>query len=364
MFKYLFVGGHFGDNPKPSGYIKKLFSFLISINPNGALINGGKFEELKNLLLRLQPSSFTPYFDVIFWMPDISNEKEKLVAQIKKIEPYTLLVTSKNNFENKYKFIDMVARSLQVKANLSVEFTKEDTFITGTVFDPLGNYYCATKNINKIAVTLMGRIQELLRFRRIGSQVYDLPDLKTKPDIPDEFYTLVRNYADIFHECIHGANPSRLLGNASFRCERGFPSFKNGEQVFVSHRNIDKRHIEPNGFVPVKLMYNDKKATVAYHGLYKPSVDAPIHLLLYHFYHNMKYMIHSHTYIQDALCTTQRIPCGAIEEFYEIIKIYPNREHTFIILNLLGHGSLVMSDRIEKLNFIKYYPRPMPEIVL
>jgi hypothetical protein len=131
----------------------------------------------------------------------------------------------------------------------------------------------------------------------------------------------------------------------------------------VSRRNIDKRHIEPDGFIPVQLIYSDTKrgATVAFHGDYKPSVDAPVQLMLYHYYHNIKYMIHSHTYIRHAPFTTERIPCGAIEEFYEIIKLCPEREHSYMILNLRGHGSLVMATEIKRLRNIEYYPRSTPE---
>lgn len=362
MFKYLFVGGHFGDNPKPSGYARKLFNVLHAINPNGVLHNGGKFHELTAIVTQLK--TYVKY-DVVFWMPDVSNKREKLLKTIKTVSPHSILIISKNNLDGKYKFIDLVARALQVKANLFVELTKTELTphdIIAGVYDPLGNCFCISLDIDKVAVALMDRVQELLRFTRIGSKVYDWGKELESPNIPDEFYNLVRNYADVFHKCIHGVNPSRLLGNASFRCERGFPSFKDGEQVYVSRRNIDKRHIEPAGFVPVKLVFNNLKKTVnvAYQGEHKPSVDSPVQLMLYHYYRNIKYMIHSHTYIRHAPFTEQRIPCGAIEEFYEIIKVYPSSEHTFLTLNLIGHGSLVMASHVENLQ-VYYYPRKAPE---
>jgi len=366
MFKYLIVGGHFGDNPKKSGYIEKLFSHLSSINPNGILLNGGKYEELHCILTKTK----TYYsYDVIFWMPDISNNRPKLVQTIKIVSPHCILITSKNNLENKYGFMELVARALQVKANLFVEFTQEDNSertICAGVYDPLGNGYCKTSNISRVAITLIERIQKLLRYTRVKSKYCDWEDFKTEPDVSDEFYSLIRKYADVFHKHIHGTDTSRLLGNASFRCERGFPSFKDesfkdGHQIFVSRRNIDKRYIEPGNFVPVALAFQKDKPFVAYQSENKPSVDTPIQILLYHYYHNMKYMIHSHVYIQETLFTKEVIPCGAIEEFYEIISIHPEQEHTFIKLNLKGHGSLVMAKDIDNLRDIEYLPRTIPE---
>jgi len=376
MFKYLFVGGHFGDNPKKSGYIQKLYNNLQAINPNGTLINGGKFEELELHINRTFvggkanatiPNSF---LDVIFWMPDVSNDKKKLVGIIKKRCPHVILITSKNNLEEKYKFPEMVARALQVKANLFLEFTyntddhSERRIRTG-IYDPLGNCFCRTSDVSRVAVILMGRIHQLLKFTRVGSENHGCVSMEVEPDAPDDFYIRIKDYADVFHRCIHGANPSRLLGNASFRCESGFPSFKKGNVFFVSRRNIDKRYIKPGGFVPVRLeFYNcEPNMVVVYDGEHKPSVDTPIQLLLYHYYHKMNYMIHSHTYIKYVPFTRDIIPCGAIEEYYEIISHCPEREHSLIKINLKGHGSLVMAQDIKNLKDIDYVPRITPEFV-
>ena len=69
------------------------------------------------------------------------------------------------------------------------------------------------------------------------------------PDIPD-FYEYVRSCAEVFHELINPAkNTTRFLGNTSFRCRSGFPSFRVDNGIFVSRRNIDKRHISKDAFV-------------------------------------------------------------------------------------------------------------------
>jgi len=101
---------------------------------------------------------------------------------------------------------------------------------------------------------------------------------------------------------------------------------------------------------------------VFYIGDHKPSVDTPIQLLLYQYYKHIRFMIHSHTYIQNAPYTHDVIPCGAVDEFYEIIKMFSDHTHTNIQLNLKGHGSIVMVKNLEDLKNIQYIPRIIPEI--
>ena len=72
-------------------------------------------------------------------------------------------------------------------------------------------------------------------------------------------------------------------------------------------------------------------------------------------------MIHAHVYIENAPFTKSIIPCGALEEFYEIIKEYPERTDNKYLINLKGHGSLAMSSDVNTLLDIPYYPRPIPE---
>jgi ribulose-5-phosphate 4-epimerase/fuculose-1-phosphate aldolase len=140
--------------------------------------------------------------------------------------------------------------------------------------------------------------------------------------------------------------------------------------VFVSKRNIDKRDISFNSFVQTCLdigysdflLSNVEELQVHYIGNCKPSVDTPIQLLLYQYYKHIRFMIHSHTYIKNASFTHEIIPCGAIDEFYEIIKIFPDYTLTNIQLNLKGHGSIVMVRHLEDLRNIQYIPRIIPEI--
>ena len=357
MINYLMVGGKFDDEGgRPSGYVNKLFIALQAINTRGNIINGGFFYDLESIVASLPEQAL----QVVFWFPDVPNDKEKLVRSIKARNPKILLVTSKNNLDKKYSFMELIARALQVKANLFVEFTDpvhDFKRIHASVCDPLGNCYSKSEKIDHTAVALMSRLEELSKFTRRGSVEFDGPEAPVT--LPEGFIEVVQHYAEVFHEKIHPVDGSRFLGNASFRCESGFPSYRVGDGIYVSKRNVDKRSLGPQSFVKVGFSLS---GNVLYEGPDKPSVDTPIQLLLYQYYTNIKFMLHSHTYISGAVETNRVIPCGAVEEFYEILKLAPDRESTAIYINLKGHGSLIMADSLPFLHAVKYISRPVPEM--
>ena len=61
--------------------------------------------------------------------------------------------------------------------------------------------------------------------------------------------------------------------------------------------------------------------------------------------------------------TLEPVPCGAIEEAELIKRIFPQRDMPRIAVNLLGHGSIVMTDTIDALRCHPWKPRPVPELV-
>ena len=357
MIPYIVIGGKFDDQGgRPSGYVKKLYGHLSAINPGGSLINGGSFSDLKGLVDVIESLPCK----AMLWFPDVPNDKEKLIKQIKVKNTKLLLVTSKNNLDRKYSFMELVARALQVKANLFVEFTDpvhDPKRIHASVCDPLGNCFSRTEKIEGTAVALMSRLEELSKFTRMASKGDGLGELPVAP--PEGFIDLIRHYAEVYHDLIHPADGSRFLGNASFRCESGFPSFRTEEGIYVSRRNVDKRSLGAESFVEVRFLNEN---SIFYDGPNKPSVDTPIQLMLYRYYTKIRFMLHSHVYITGALETDRVIPCGAVEEFYEILKLAPDRNSTLIQVNLKGHSSLIMADSLPFLHAIKYESRPVPEV--
>ena len=178
-----------------------------------------------------------------------------------------------------------------------------------------------------------------------------------------EFLNIVREYAFKLAEATFNTKDvKRFLGNASFRCPKGFPSFRYGNYICVSKRNVNKEYITIDDFVPVYLKDNK----VYYCGKNKPSVDTPIQVRLYEKLPNINYMIHSHCYIKNAPFTNLSLPCGALEEVKEIldlIKKYYDNDYNrdFYVINLKGHGSIVMGKDVECFYNIEMVGRNLPE---
>ena len=79
-------------------------------------------------------------------------------------------------------------------------------------------------------------------------------------------------------------------------------------------------------------------------------------------------MIHSHCYIEGAPYTKEALPCGAIEEVKEILELikqyYQDYNKDFYLVNLKGHGSIMMASVPKKLEKIKVKGRKIPEAML
>jgi hypothetical protein len=348
----MLIGGRFNDDGgAPSGVIRKIESALSRFaTEKVCCINGGRFDELESAL------EYVASFDVVLWFADVPNDKEKLLARIKPANQACMLVTSKNNLDGTYTPLDLVSRALAAKANLLVEFTRKDGGFAGSIHDPLGNLFLEQEtNLDYLVATLVARLSALTGFSRIGSQC-----IGSAPVVPEQtrFFEIVRQRAERFHELIHAVNPTRFLGNASFRCENGFPSFRDGQLIYVSRRNVDKRLLGAEAFVAVKP---GRLREVEYYGEHKPSVDTPVQLCLYNYYQRVNFMIHSHTYIEGAPFTGTMIPCGAVEEAAEVIRLHQDEQAGFVAVNLRGHGSLALASEVGQLDEVKYYSRPMPE---
>lgn len=371
------VGGTFDKSRgKPSKIIDQMVSVLREKPAEVWSLNGGLLESLPSAFELLSAAGHNEpephHFDTVLWFPNVDNSEAK-VRNIKSENPTMLLVSSKRNENGKYEFMDLVAHALSLKSNLVVEFAKSSNDKTWKfrLFDPLGNVWCDyTTDIRKITEKLFTRLTYLSGVKRMGSyQAKEEASLISLSEMGkvhhvwyhevQDFVGIVKRYADVFHDLIHPAQGvSRFLGNASFRCERGFPSFRGiSDIVFVSARNVDKRNIGESNFVPCKLTDDG----VLYWGCKKPSVDAPVQLMLYRHYTKVNFMLHSHVYVKDAPFTFETVPCGGLQESEEIKSIFPAHSYNFAV-NLSGHGSLVFAGEVEFLKRLSYYKRPMPEL--
>ena len=370
MNDILFGGGTWDlEGGKKSGLVDKIKEYL----PNVKVYNGGNYNDLKNILESVKD------YKIVLWWANVSNNLSK-VRNVKEINYKAMLVTSKNNVEGKYNFQELLQRALGSKSNLMVEFTKKDNLYNMRLFDPLGNLWYDGTDIKDFSKTLLKRlkfIKEITRESTISSEenngtlayffnmfkqeMYKSDDNPIIP-IKEDFLNIVREYATIFaQETFHTKDVKRFLGNTSFRCPKGFPSFRDNKYIFVSRRNVNKEYITIDEFVPTYL----KDDKVYYCGDFKPSVDTPIQVRLYEQLKNINYMIHSHCYIEGAPYTKEALPCGAIEEVKEILELikeyYKDYNKDFYLVNLKGHGSIMMSDEPQKLEKIKIKGRKLPE---
>ena len=369
--RILFVGGNWDLN---GGRKSKIVEEVAKFLPNVTVYNGGNFNDLNDIL-----ESCVNY-DIVLWWANVSNDLPK-IRNVKDINYKVMLVSSKRNVDRKYSFQDLLQRSFSLKSNLTIEFSMVDNKYYMRLFDPLGNMWYegfSIKMCSKILIERLNFIRIITRestvsneenvgalawfFNMFKDEMYESNDNPFVP-IKEEFLEIVRNYAYKFAEAtFETKDVKRFLGNASFRCPKGFPSFRDSKYIFVSKRNVNKEFIGIKEFVPVYL--EDDK--LFYCGDYKPSVDSPIQVRLYSLLPNINYMIHSHCYIENAPYTDVVLPCGALEEVDEIknvIKKYYDNDYNkdFYVVNLLGHGSIMMSNKASQLKKIRMVGRKLPE---
>lgn len=373
--RILICGGTFDrDGGRPSGVVGKMSKWLDRHTYTLVTTrNGGNVSELSEILEDCKGKS------IVFWMPSVSNDEDK-IRDVKKIAPRTLLVSSKRNDDGKYSFQELVNRSLGAKANLTIEFSRQsDGKYRMMVFDPLGTCWYDGDDVDEMMKATYSRLRFLGSITREGATRLEVADEKSvlsdiysrRRDDMEKFVEIVKEYAATFHRLV---NPEegvdRFLGNAStrgcfenFRCTKGgFPSFRDGNYIMMSRRNVNKETLSAEDFVPT---FRDEDEHLSYLGEAKPSVDSPIQLRLYEQLPHVNYMIHSHCYIEGAPFTSRPVPCGAIEETQEIMDVVwsmnPELDAGVYFVNLVGHGSIAMSRDIDGLESIDYVRRELPE---
>lgn len=345
FMKKLIVGGTFDEtNGKPSYIVEQL---AISLGWN--CVNGGNLDFIH---------TFNPIgIDVLLWMPNISNDEAKVLVDLKKKNPHMILIQSKRVIEKEYFESDVVGRLLKSHALLGIMITKEENKYRFRLLDPLGNQWVDTFDIAQVGHAINARINYLSTLSRIQSkQVVLSSDCK----VLQNFVEVVKKYGTEFTKFVNAVNPNRLLGNASTRCAKGFPAIRMQDHILVTKRNVDKQTLAEDDFVLVKAGLDE---FVQYAGDYKPSVDTPIQLKLFEYYKNVNFIIHGHAYVGNSLATHDKLPCGYIQEFDEIIQLVPERGSKNFNINLTGHGCLILADNLEYLEdqIQLLYARPFPE---
>lgn len=307
-------------------------------------INGGNLQTLNEFDFRK--------LSTLIWMPEIDNNENKIVPRIKIHNPKLFLITSKRMREG-YTLNDFIGRLLQNKSNLGIAITKESSLYRFKLIDPLGNIYVDTLSVSDLAKSIKARVEFLNKFTRLPSKrVGSAQPVQIEP----EFLSLIKSNGTIFNQYVKAVNPNRLLGNASTRCAKGFPTFKQNKNIYVTRRNVEKSSLNHDDFVRV----SKNGWCVDYYGDYKPSVDTPLHLEIFEYYKNIKYIQHGHVYVKGAPLTLNKIPCGYVESFKDIVKLVPSQDSAHFVINLRGHGCLICSGNLQWNNIV-FEVRPFPE---
>ena len=344
--KILIVGGTWDLNGgKESGFIKKFCTELRAYNNNFTCLNGGNYNDLQTIINSVKD------YDVVCWFANVDNSLPK-VRSVKKINPYTILIGSKRNDNNKYLFVDVLNRTLMERHNLSIEFSKQEEKYKILLFDPLGCKWYEGTNISDLVQNLYKRLLFISNAKREHTYYVD-----GQIQIPNDeiFFSFVRESAEIFHKTIdHSDGVTKFMGNASFRGKDRY--------LFVSKRDVDKSKIDKDNFVACRLD-ND---ILYYYGDTKPSKDTISQAKLYNLFPNINYIIHSHCYASDGKYTEMPVPCGSLDEIDEITKVIEKEYNgdyglTLYKINYLGHGCLLLGNTVNDLKATNFIPRNFPE---
>lgn len=370
--KFLIVTGTFNiEGGKSSHFgevIYRIFSqhFSDSSGPTIDFINGGNVTDLNPIAESIKD------YKIIFWMPHIDNMENppiygggdfpinRFASVLKKLNPTAIFIQAKRNDNDKHTTSEIVIGMLKAHANLCFVLSRDpESGYSFKVLDPLGNIWYSGIDIEKATHSMaqfVGSIEPLTRVPSVNDPQH------YSPQVPGDFLEIVRYYGSVFTTLINKEiNKDRFLGNASTRCMHGFPSVRSNDIILVSKRNVDKEIISDNDFVPVWREVGED--ILHYSGMAKPSVDAAIQVELYKYYQNVKYIIHGHVYVEGVPYTDKYIPCGYIEEADEIIKLVKDPLAFNFMVNLIGHGCIMLAKDIGFFKGIRLVARSFPEIL-
>ena len=268
----------------------------------------------------------------------------KIVETIKAQHPEVLLIP--------FKIADNLPTHLEVQFNV-VRWMLEihSALAVYSILGESNQYYIIDALSNEISVSkadlpevLASTITNFVkavrrRSERVGEMV---PEIKHIND----FLTFSRKMQPAF-ETIVGGNVlrERWPGNFSFRCTYGFISSRISEGFAITVRNIAKERLTEKDFVFVGLGLRSKRLQWSGKEGVKPSIDAPVHRVVYEKLPWVKTVIHGHLKVigdcvYDAMLP--RWPCGAENEGVDIISVAPREKQTLWIVNVEGHGFVAL----------------------
>lgn len=318
-------------------------------------------DELKSLntnvvvFLPHLPNVTVEYSPTKIRLPDYEQEgvikiwpAAKLVASIKKLHPNCLLVPFKLADDNTTT-VEIVRWMLKLHAGLAV-YSRLGDINNYTIIDALANKIEVTRQ--GLPKALTEEIRKNLSGIRRGSQQVG-QDVPKVPQL-EQLVAFSRKMQPAFSQIMEkNVMSGRWPGNISFRCSHGFLSARDSSGFVITKRDVDKTGLTEKDFVQVSLELLDNK--LAYSGAdnAKPSVDAPVHRLIYKNLSWVKAIVHGHLQVEGNPVFEGQItrwPCGAENEADEIIRVAPKDALPLWVANINGHGfiALIGDENLEK----------------
>jgi hypothetical protein len=268
----------------------------------------------------------------------------KLIARIKKQHPQVLLVPFKLADPEMMR-VEIVRWMLELHAGLAV-YSRLGDSSTFYIIDALANEIAVPKaDLPQRLVQEIAHFMDAVR-RRSLHQGHAIPDVPHLPAIVDFSRTMQPAFAQIIERNV---SSGRFPGNFSFRCTHGFLSSRVEDGFVITRRDVDKTGLTEQDFVFVSLrLENDALIYSGAEGL-KPSIDSPVHRLLYEQLPWVKSIVHGHLQAQGDMVHPAKLtrwPCGAENEAYDILSVAPREAQQVWVVNVEGHGfvALIGSD--------------------
>jgi hypothetical protein len=318
--KVIIAGG--GYDGKRSGVIDKIGEQFAGADVC-TVVNGGELPDISG-------------FDLVLWMPDVSNDEEK---QYPVKDRGTVLICSKVMREG-YTLMDAVTRIFKMHGNAVIAIHKEPgKKFKFELVDALGHIWYIGYGIEELCHTI--------------SDLYHWTKGAIRKSVPKADSTVNGAISGINLEPFMELNRelalksaaqcgNRFFGNFSTRCTKLFPSHRYGELIIMSPRNVDKRTLKPDDMVPI--------VDGAYIGDRKPSVDAPVQLVIYNRMPKINFMIHGHAHAVGMPTTKDYYPCGDMREIPETVELLRDGHKA---VNLRNHGFLLATETLEEMQELK-----------
>ncbi len=358
-----------------------------------ALFNGGDEKDLEGIV----NFAVNQKFPVIYWLPTFENNynskwKElnnkigsagtniiRGVTNLNGKEPLVTKLLDSNNYSNPELVLEI--------------FMDLGGALNARVLDSIGNLYLDDcDDFVRIARVLDKRVEEMKGYKRVQSR----GGIDTKAPAEMHFTRLLLDYfkknkglvATYGNQGGYGPHDS-FIESASFMYGQWHPNFNSLGTIFLNTYELKslakeeekiygrlqntKEWAERRIFSPVSLrspadseIRVDGRPVLNYtaieSGYPDQGEDASMHMNLYQYFKNARYIIHTHSYVENAPFTSGGVAISGKTNGSELIwGAVKDGEATNFSVNLCGHGSVVVAEDVEHLREIKFIARPVPE---